>query len=218
VEATGASPESGAWVRSAIRSEDHPEIRRQYTFPFHLSLTYTLKEGALQIDTVVANLGTVDMPMGFGLHPWFPAPLVPGGTREAIEVQVPARRIWELEEMIPTGRTLPAEGKFDVRRLTSLGDREYDDVFTEIETADGMSECRMRDPAGPAEVVVRADASFREWVLFAPLRRPVVCLEPYTCTTDAVNLEARGVDAGLIALPPGERWSGRVTISTGPAP
>jgi aldose 1-epimerase len=213
VEETGASPEAGAWVRSGIRAADHPDILRQYPFPFHLRVTHTLKEGTLRIDAVAENVGTGDLPMGFGLHPWFPAPLVPEGKREAVEVRVPAARIWELDAMIPIGRTLPAEGKFDLRRLTPLGPREYDDVFTGIERDGSGSECLLRDPACPADVVVRADAGFREWVLYAPLRRPTVCLEPYTCPTDAINLQERGVDAGLLVLRPGERWAGTVSIS-----
>jgi len=214
VDATGATPETGAWVRSVFRSEDHADVPSQYPFPFHLSLTYTLHEGTLRIDVAVENTGPTELPMGFGLHPWFPAPLVPEGRREAVQVQIPAARIWELESMLPTGRTLPAEGKFDLRRPTALEAREYDDVFTGITVQDGGSECLMRDPTSPVDVVVRADHRFREWVLYSPLKRPVVCLEPYTGTTDAVNLQARGIDAGLITLPAGQRWSASVSIFT----
>ncbi len=45
-------------------------------------------------------------------------------------------------------------------------------------------------------------------VFFAPDSRPVVCFEPYTCTTDAVNLQAGGIDAGLSVLKLGESLSG----------
>ena len=41
----------------------------------------------------------------------------------------------------------------------------------------------------------------------------MLCIEPYTCATDALNLQARGVDAGLLTLPPGGRWSAGYTIS-----
>jgi aldose 1-epimerase len=214
VEAMKASSEVGAWVRSGIRSEDHPDIQRQFPFPFDLSVTHTLKAGTLRIEAVVENTGAGDMPMGFGLHPWFPAPLIPDGKREAVEVQIPARRVWELNDMIPTGRTLPADGKFDLRRPTALDNREYDDVLTDIErTADG-SACLMRDPSVPLDILIHADAGFREWVLYAPLKRATVCLEPYTCTTNAINLQPQGIDAGLLTLKPGERWTGIVTIST----
>jgi galactose mutarotase-like enzyme len=37
----------------------------------------------------------------------------------------------------------------------------------------------------------------------------MVAFEPYTCPTDAVNLEARGIKCGWIELPAGETWQGR---------
>jgi aldose 1-epimerase len=40
-----------------------------------------------------------------------------------------------------------------------------------------------------------------------PPHREAVCLEPYTCTTDAANLQPRGIDAGWLTLEPGQRWS-----------
>jgi aldose 1-epimerase len=40
-------------------------------------------------------------------------------------------------------------------------------------------------------------------VAFTPPHRLAVCLEPYTCTTDAINLEQQGVNAGWRVLKPG---------------
>ena len=60
---------------------------------------------------------------------------------------------------------------------------------------------------------MRADASFREWVVYAPPGRPTICLEPYTCTTDAFNLAAQGIDGGLVAVEPGGVWRGSVWIT-----
>jgi aldose 1-epimerase len=39
-----------------------------------------------------------------------------------------------------------------------------------------------------------------------------MCLEPYTCTTDAINLQQRGVDAGLIVLPPDGLWAATIDL------
>ena len=59
--------------------------------------------------------------------------------------------------------------------------------------------------------------AFRELVIFTPAHRQAFCIEPYTCGTDAVNLQAKGVDAGWLQLAPGGTWSGvvemRVTAS-----
>ena len=35
--------------------------------------------------------------------------------------------------------------------------------------------------------------------LINPPHREAICLEPYTCTTDAINLQQQGVNAGLIS-------------------
>jgi aldose 1-epimerase len=53
---------------------------------------------------------------------------------------------------------------------------------------------------------------FRELVAFTPAHRQAVCLEPYTCITDAINLQQRGIPAGLLVLAPGGRWTGVVGL------
>jgi aldose 1-epimerase len=54
---------------------------------------------------------------------------------------------------------------------------------------------------------------FRELVAFTPPHRQAVCLEPYTCTTDAINLQQAGIDAGWRVLAPGASWSGDVELA-----
>jgi aldose 1-epimerase len=189
-----------------------PDVLRQYPFPCRLAVTVALEDGALRHDATVTNTGHEPLPMGYGTHPWFPAALT--GARGETQVRIPARRYWELAENIPTGRVLDAADAFDLRRWTALGDQAYDDVFTALDRRpDGWSEALVRYPADAIEVVVEADRAFREWVLFAPPSQPVIAIEPYTCATNAVNLEARGVAAGLVTLDPGATWRGRTRLS-----
>ena len=70
----------------------------------------------------------------------------------------------------------------------------------------------MQAPDG-RRLVVEAARDFRELVVFTPPHREAICFEPYTCITDAINLEQRGVDAGLRVLAPGDRWQGWVQVS-----
>jgi aldose 1-epimerase len=49
-------------------------------------------------------------------------------------------------------------------------------------------------------------------VVYTPAHRQAFCIEPYTCATDAVNLQARGIEAGWQVLAPGDRWSGVVEL------
>lgn len=220
VEAVQADA-SGALLRCALALDAHPDIQEQYPFPCRLTATYALREGVLELRVEAINTGITRLPMGFGIHPWFPVALRPGHRlpdgqtdpeqRARTMVRVPCTALWELDHLMPTGRVLPAEGAFALNDFRALGDHFYDHVFTDVQrNSDGWSEASVRDPETGMEAYLTADSAFREWVFYAPLDRPVVALEPYTCPTDAVNLQARGIDAGLIALPPGEAWCGTV--------
>ena len=92
-----------------------------------------------------------------------------------------------------------------------------DDVLRADPAPDAMIDLGSlrQDPAG-ATLQLRASAAFRELVVFTPVHRDAFCLEPYTCTTDAINLQARGVDAGWATLAPGAGWLGVVEMEFSP--
>ena len=192
------------WARYTLDSPAYP-------WPCVLQMGLALTGGTLYQAYEVHNTGNTPMPFGVGAHPWFVASL--GGARAETRVRVPGRAMWELDpEQLPTGRLLPVAGThFDLRAGPPLGANTYDHVYTNL--------IRMSDKGsvatiqwGDVTMVVGASPPFREWVVYAPADRPVVCLEPYTCTTDAVNLEARGLDAGLKVLKPGATWEGRLSL------
>ena len=59
---------------------------------------------------------------------------------------------------------------------------------------------------------MESDAIFRELVVYTPPGRDAICFEPYTCPTDAINLEAKGIPAGIIVLSPKETFFATVRI------
>jgi aldose 1-epimerase len=212
-----AATDRSAALTCAISAADAPALAQHYPFAFRLSLTYTLGAGGLRTQAEIANDGAEPMPFGLGFHPFFRLPLVEGGRREDCRVLLWAPQIWELDaDRLPTGRLLPVPAHLDARGYPRLGDTVFDTLYTRLALDDpgaGAWSSRYLDPAAGVEVVVIADAAFREAVLFAPPTRPVLCIEPYTCATDALNLQARGIDAGLLALGPGERWTAGYTIA-----
>lgn len=219
VKATGAKNAEGAWVTCAFDSADFPEISGMWPFPFAIEYTYRLREGRLETEATATNTGSEPMPMGFGVHPWFPLPLTAAGSRGSCRIKAPVSKVWELDALIPTGKVRDAAPERDLQEGVELGDLEFDDVFAGLNDGlqDGaFSESVYSDPTGGIEIAVKADASFRELVVYTPKERPVVCLEPYTCTTDAFNLSNRGIDSGMIVLAPGETWSGRVIYEPRP--
>lgn len=210
---TGAETGRGAWIRCRFRLHDFAEISKAWPFPFEVDYTYRLKEGRLENALVTRNTGRGPMPLGLGLHPWFRLPLTPGGRRQACRLQAPVYRVWELVDLIPTGRILPAPAGKDLRGGVAIDDLDFDDVYTGLRDEASKAEwteVSYTDPAAGVEILVRSDPSFRQLVVHAPRGRAVLCIEPYTCVTDAFNLESRGVDAGMEVLPVGQEWRAEV--------
>lgn len=221
-----AANDAGAFVTCSLRAESFSLITAQFPFPCRLVVTHRVAGGRLHLEASVHNTGETDLPLGFGLHAWFPAAILPGAIlpdavagipkerRARSEVRIPADAHWELDHLMPTGRVLRAgddPAKYDLGTPRPLDSRSWDDVFTRVRRDPrGWSESALRDPESGFEIFVGASAGFREWVLYAPPDRSVVAIEPYTCTTDAANLAARGIDSGLIALPPDATWRGEV--------
>ena len=208
-----ADDADGASLTVEYLSEEHPEVIRQYPFPFRARATYGLRDSALTLNFFGENLGASRMPVGYGVHPYFRAPLVPGGDPAQCRVRVPVRKMWELQDLLPTGRLLPADGDNDLLSGRPLSGRGFDSVFTDVvRDPDGLIRCVLADRTAGVELVVESEGPFREIVVYTPPGRAAICFEPYTCTTDAFNLQGRGVDAGLVVLGPGESLSATVRV------
>jgi aldose 1-epimerase len=211
-EDASATDGDGARLVSSIKCADFPDAIRQYPFPFKLTVTYTLKDGILSMSARMENLGERNMPVGYGIHPYFCAPLSKSSDPKNCKIIVPARKYWELEDFLPTGRILEAEGKYNLRNGASASEIKFDDVFTDLVMSDEVSRCIIDDQDASMRMILESGSIFREMVVYTPPNRPAVCFEPYTCPTDAINLEEKGISAGIIVLKPGESVSGTVKI------
>lgn len=197
------------FVTSILDSSDYSDLSSIWPWPFTIEIDYEVGNG-LRLKVRVTNTGDSVMPFGFGAHPYFHAPLNPAGKRDAMMVQVDADARWALDaSFIPTGKTEPLMGKYDLRAPRALGTDTYDDVFrmAEITQSDPQPpRARLIDPSLKLAIEVRADPAFGDFVVYAPPDNAVVALEPYTCAPDAFNLAARGVAAGMRELAPGQTF------------
>jgi aldose 1-epimerase len=211
----------GAWLQGEFHATaDAPESRALWPADYRLRATYRLAGKSLQLEMVVENLDTVPLPFGLGLHPWFRVPPLDGQTPEECWIEAPARCFWELTEGLPTGQRRPVDAGRDLNQPRLFTALSLDDVLTDLEPAgpllNGLRRLGRltvgRQPGAAPGLEVFASPAFREVVVFTPPHRRAFCLEPYTCTTDAINLQARGLDAGLRVLAPGETWSAVVQL------
>lgn len=203
---------AGASIVCCLDSREFPAVTRQYPLPFEICITHTLIETTLTLDINIRNIGDSNMPMGFGIHPYFRLPLSSKSSPERCLITVPASRRWELEELLPTGEISDLEADADFRSGKPLAGRQFDDVLTGVALSDDVSRCVINDLDAGIRMVLESDPQFRELVVYTPPNRPSICFEPYTCPTDAVNLQARGIDAGVIVLEPGATFSGTIRV------
>jgi aldose 1-epimerase len=207
---SGATEESGAWVRGRFEAADAGDVvLSQFPFPFGIDVTYRLKGRALGMEVDVANHAEDDMPYGFGIHPYFRRP-------DAGTLTVPATSLWELDESMPTGRIVSADGCRDLRHAADVSALSLDDVYTALETSDdGSVRCELVDgESGAVTAIEFLAATFPHVVVYtAPEPRRAICVEPQTCPTDAFNLAARGIASDVRVLGPGAREHLELRIS-----
>ena len=205
--------ENGATLVCSLNSQDFPEVARQYPFPFKIEITYTLKEAVLTMEIAIKNTGDQNMPMGFGIHPYFSVDLGTEADASQAIITVPAAQYWELDEvLVPTGKQRAVSGTLDLQNGQPFSQLKLDHVFTDVQLVDGVSRCLIENKDTGYGMVMESDAQFRELVVYTPPDRDAICFEPYTCPTDAINLEARGIPAGVIVLAPDETFLGTVRL------
>lgn len=189
-------------------SVDFPEALTYWPADFALAVTYRLFPDRLRVEGRVANVDTRPLPWGLGYHPYFRVPTAVGADVSGYAVRAAGTRVWEADGGLPTGVRRPVFGETDFRPGRRVDDLTLDTLFGAVGgfRADPGGLCEIAHLSAPpaaGAVSVWVSAEFRELLLFTPPHRRAVAVEPYTCSTDAANLAAAGVDSGWVVLPPG---------------
>lgn len=172
------------------------------------TLRFYLTRDMLALAATIVNPGSEPVPIGLGYHPYFRVPFSKSGSAADCVVHVAAANCWELIDSIPTGHIVAVDSVRDLTTPRAVSALTLDDVYTGFDlVGEGKPMARRGwlQEQGIGRVEVWTSPRFRELVVFTPEHRQAICLEPYTCATDAINLHAAGIDAGLIVLPPGEK-------------
>lgn len=194
-------------------SQDAPDRRELWPADFVIRCRYEVTGSSLRSRFEIINPDTVALPWGLGTHAYFKLPLSAESRADQCLLVAPPTTQYELIECLPTGQRSSLPGDFELNEGVRFGSRKLDDVFGGV-PAD-LVECTMMDEPAGLQVVQRNPGSFRELVIYTPPNRDAVCFEPYTCITDAVNLEQQGVETGWRTLGPGESFSTWIDIDAG---
>jgi aldose 1-epimerase len=200
-------------VTTYIEITPESPFYKHYPFDSRFSLNYALRKDGVSISYKVSNHGSKDMPFGFALHPYFST--LSG--KDNTLVTVPANSVMEADnKLLPTGRILPLDGimyaMFDLRQPVPIAHLKLDHVYTDLrKNESAIIEYKKQ----AMQLRISASSEFTHVVMFTPPPEadgPFFCLENQTCSTDAINLHARGLNkiAHLLEVPPGETSTGSI--------
>lgn len=173
--------------------------RPYYPFPFVLDVEFTIQNGGIfEVKTTCKNLHNAPIPFGFGWHPYFRLTEKAGDH----QMQLPDCEMVEINErMIPTGKRSDFSD-FTVKK--PVGDTFLDNCFAALTPG----EYSLTLEAAGKSIQVQADSqTFPFFQVFTPPHRQSIALEPMSCNVDALNN-----GQGLVSLPAGETWQGRMKI------
>lgn len=202
-------------VGEFLLSRDAPDRRDLWPADFQLEVRYTVEGTTLRTDIRVTNPDSVPLPWGFGTHPYFKLPLGKDSDPARCLIEAPATAQWELVDCLPTGAKKPIPPDIDLRDGAYFDVLKIDDVLTGLPSGPDPIRCTIWDESAGLQLEQISDPVFQELVVYTPPGRAAVCLEPYTCVTDAINLQAQDFKTGWQVLPPGETWEGQIAIRVG---
>jgi len=196
---------SGAEVTSRIELWREPAMMAQFPFANAVTMTYRLKDGALEVDTAVENLSSEPMPVSLGFHPYFQVNDAPW---DEWKVRLPVKEKFLLSpKLIPTGEKIPNP----YANPQALKGNGLDDVFGSlVRDADGWA--RFRLEGAKESVTVEYGPTYPIAVVYAPPRRGFVCFEPMSAPTNAFNAAHDGWYKDLQTVAPGGVWKGTFRI------
>lgn len=189
----------------AIRPETNPG----YPFSLDVTVTFTLDDKGLTLESRTRNVGDHAAPAFFGWHPYF---RLSDNPIEGWVLQVPADTVIGTgEDFIPLPGTRAwkaldkADASLDFRKPRPIGDLALNNTYTDLQLdADGRARTRLRDPKSGTGIAVwqekgvmlvfTSDTAERD-------ARKSVALEPMECMADAFN---RDDCTPLVTLPVGE--------------
>lgn len=152
-----------------------PRLLATFPFPHILTMSVTLADRTLMVDTTVMPSTAASVPLCFGYHPYLKLPDVP---REQWQLQTPTMRHLPVDNWgIPTGETAEWPGGTELLKTTEL-DHGFDQV------RDGSV---FAISGGGRRVEVTFNRGYQAAQLFAPGNDDVIGIEPMAAPTDALR-------------------------------
>ena len=171
---------------------DHAGDAR-WPWPFRAEQMITVSAAGLRLDLTATNLADVDVPLGFGHHPYFDA--------EGASLRFAANWVWlSGDDNLPTAAVVPS-GAFDFRDGASVTGRSIDHSF-----AGWSGNATIAWQGRP--LALEISASLPAVVVYIPDNGDTFCFEPVPHVNNALNLDRQASLLPVIA--PGQTFTATI--------
>jgi aldose 1-epimerase len=198
-------------IRLALASKDLPDFN--WPWPIEVEAEIALQDDTLVQRLRITNLGTSNMPAGFGWHPYYLRSLTKPGEPVLLQAKFTGVYPDANNDCLPDAAAagVPEMLDYSVARPVPT-DRKYDLCATGF---DGKATIAW--PESGVKLAYDCSANVKHFVYFNPIERPVWAAEPAANANNGVNLLARDIPThGVLVVKPGEAVDGqfntRVTV------
>lgn len=174
------------------------------------TITHRVSEDGLTVTVNATNIGSADVPFGYGAHPYL---TVGESTVDDVAITVPAESYLEVDDRLLPIKISPVDGTaYDLRRGPVLGSVNLDTALTDL-ARDADGRWRVKLVLGDRYAEVWGDETMQWIQVFSggPSRNSSIAVEPMTCGPDAFN--AGPTHDGMRVLAPGSSFVGEWGIS-----
>lgn len=185
------------------------QTEKHYPFSFRHSVTYELEAGRLHFRQSVENTSRRVMPFSTGIHPYLPAPIIPGGKRDDCWIELPESRqvsnfknweSWTAEPCPP-------------QRLSLRHDFSGTMFLTDLH----RPEVSLVDPAAGLRIRLNFEGAPQHRFLALWSKSadsPFFCIEPWTALPNSFSR----TETELVLLDPGQRFEAAMWLALEKAP
>lgn len=186
---------SASKVSAQYDTRQHGDVN--WPWSMQAQVSYALTEHTLKSEMTLTNTGDTAMPAGMGWHPYF-CRHIAGANAQLL---IPAEGVYPDTDgdCLPTGApvALPEFLDFKAAKMLDAAQR-IDHCLSGF-----RSPAVIAWPDANVELHMQASNNCQHLVLFNP-DADYFAVEPVTNANDGFNLQAKGVDAGVATLQPGE--------------
>ena len=187
---------------STVIKYEHNSNELGWPWPYQAQQSFSLKDSELTIKLTVINKSSINMPFGFGIHPFF-------NFDDEIKLKFKAEREWiGLPENFPT-KTKLVENNFNINNGKKLWKTEKTICYENFE-----GEVQIFWVNKNKEIKIKADRVFNHLIVHVPNGGKYFCIEPVSHPTDSFNLAHKKIEnIKNQFLKPNESFTGSITIA-----